>query len=456
MMIPTIGMRKTRGMQGVLKAVMLILWVIGLEAVEVGQAPINYWSGEAGDRFAVLMGEVERGEKRFEGETDRENLEELLRYLEIPVESQVMVYSKTSAQLSRISPSRPRAVYFSDDCYVGWVQGGAVEVLAYDREKGGIFYLLEFRNGGEGIGNSGKLVDVSRPQTCLNCHMRSVTRHVPGGLVRSVFPDRDGMPHFGLGTFFVDEATPLGDRWGGWYVTGDPGEHKHMGNRITLEDKSTREVSHESLVEGNSVIDSLDGYIRTSVYPGGGSSDIVALMVLEHQVRMHNVLTYANLMVRQTEYRSREFYKSLGEAIPDSPEGTLQKVIAHQSREVVRHLFFHDEVELLDFGIEGGEHFANAFLINRSTTSDNRSLKDFRLFERLFKYRCSYVIYSEVFDFLPEILKTEVYRLMYESLDPSKDSPLTNHMSSSEKKRILSILSETKSDLPDYWKAGNE
>lgn len=412
-------------------------------AVDLDNPPINYWEGQPSDRFTQLIEQIQNGSIQYKGKTTQESLKNLLKLLDVPIESQVLVFSKTSAQISRIDPTRPRAIYFSDDCYVGWVQGGQVEILIYDNLKGGLLYLFD-------INSKDHLV--TRPQTCLNCHMRSLTDNVPGGIVRSVFPDPSGMPHFNLGTFFVDHTTPIENRWGGWYVTGDSGENHHLGNIVTKISKD--EEIRESLISSGKQrhVKSIENSIRTDSYLHGGQSDIVALMVLEHQVKMHNTLTYANLMVRQTKLRSDSFHKSLGESIPDEPQGTYKKVLKHQTQRVLKQMFFVDEVALKGSGIEGNEAFARAFLSNKKVSKDGRSLKDFRLYERIFKYRCSYMIYSDAFEFLPIKLKNEIFQQMYDALQPYSGSPLTNHMSQSEKKRIIQILRDTKSDIPDYWK----
>lgn len=413
--------------------------------LDINQSPINYWEGEPGDRFTKLISDVKHGETSIEGDSAQDILTNILNLMEVPIESQVLVFAKTSAQISRINPSTPRAIYFSDDCYIGWVQGGAVEIIVYDKDKGGILYLLDIGERGES-----NEIELNRPQNCLNCHMRSVTKNVPGGIVRSVVPDQQGMPLFQLGTYFVDTSTPIENRWGGWYVTGKLGDQAHMGNEVTYLNAKDQPVV-ESLFEVHKELESLDRIIRTKPYLHGGQSDIVALMILEHQVKMHNILCHANLMVRQTEHRSREFYKNLGESVPLEPTGTLKKVIEHQAQNIVRELFFVDEAPLEIDGIEGSAEFAAAFMKNRKISSNGRSLKDLRLYRRIFKYRCSYVIYSEVFEFLPANLKAEVYRVMHKSLAPFSGSSLTKHMSLSEKKRIKEILRDTKADLPDYW-----
>ena len=427
--------------------VVICLGVLGLRevrAVDLEMAPIRYWDGELNDPFAKLQRRVESGEVSLKSGSTRGVVMKLLEALSIPVESQVMVYSKTSAQNSRIYPKWPRAIYYSDDAYVGWVQGGAVEVLTFDPERGAIFYLLD-----PGVSPGEREPQWSRPQTCLNCHGTTPSSGVPGGLVRSVFPGRDGMPFFQMGTFATDDTSPLENRWGGWYVTGKPGGHRHMGNALAVEEKEGIELV--PMVRNAEYLLDLSEVIDTTPYPAGGSSDIVALMVMEHQIRLHNILNHANLSVRQLDHRTREMYENLGEPIPDEPTGALKRVIASQAEKIVKALLFTDEFPLKGDGVEGNNAFRNAFLRTRRPSEDDRSLKDFRLYERIFKYRCSYVIYSDVFRSLPELVKSEVFRLLHTGLKARNGTGLTGHLSTSERARIFRILGETHPDIPEYW-----
>lgn len=411
----------------------------GVVAVDFELEPINYWEGQARDRFAQLL---EIGEE-WTGGTPQEVLGKILAHLEIPTESQILVYSKTSAQNARITPETPRAIYFSDECYVGWVQGGAIEVMVFDAIRGAMFYLVELDvRRGRVVG------EPSRPQSCLNCHGRTPSGSIPGGLVRSVFAGWDGMPYFQQGSFAVDDSTVLENRWGGWYVTGDPGGHHHMGNAIARENESG--IVLAPIVAGIQSFQDLSAVLNPNAYLGGGHSDIVALMIFEHQVKLHNVLNFANLTVRQLSYRTEEMYRSLGEEVPSEPAGTLKRVIDSQSSLIVRHLLFTDEFPLKGDGVDGNHQFQSAFLKDRIATGDGRSLKDLRLYGRLFKHRCSYLIYSQVFDNLPAVLKNEVWRKLKDGLT-GRGSDLTRHLSSSERKRILQILSETHPALPANW-----
>jgi hypothetical protein len=369
---------------------------------------------------------------------DRTYLKRILNKLEIPIASQVLVFSKTSHQNNRISPNTPRAIYFNDEFYVGWVQGGLVELASFDSELGMIFYTLDPKASYQ--------AQLDRPQTCLNCHAGSRTRYVPGLMVRSVYPDLRGYPILSNGSYLTDHMSPMHERWGGWYVTGYHGDTQHMGNAIA-EEVGT-EVRMDTKSGAN--LRRLEGLFDTRPYLRG-SSDIVALMVLEHQTAMHNALLKAHLAIRQGEYNQRRLYKELGEKLSGTYSGSLASIAESQCNKVVERLLFCEEMEIGDDGIEGDTAFQAGFQHNKKTNAEGKSLKEFHLHERLFKYRCSYMIYSQAFEVLPKQFKDMVYKKLWHALsDEVTDEPY-RHLRDWEKEAIRSILVETKTDLPAYW-----
>jgi hypothetical protein len=371
---------------------------------------------------------------------ERTYLERVLNKLEVPLESQVLVFSKTSHQNGRISPDTPRAIYFNDEVYVGWVQGGLVEFASFDPALGMVFYTLDPRDK--------QAPTLERPQTCLNCHAGSRTRYVPGLMVRSVYPDVSGYPILSNGSFMTDHTSPLHERWGGWYVTGFHGDTRHMGN-VIAEDLGD-EIRMDTAAGSN--ITELGGLLDTRPYLRD-SSDIVSLMVLEHQTSMHNALLKAGLAIRQGEYNQKRLYAELKEILPGTYSGSLASIAESQATRVVQQILFCDEMEIGDDGIEGDVTFQTAFQYNKKTNTDGKSLKDFHLYERLFKYRCSYMIYSQAFEVLPRQFKEIVYDKLWQALTDETPDEAYSHLRDWEKETIRSILVETKSDLPAYWKS---
>ena len=141
----------------------------------------------------------------------------------MPVESQLLVYSKTSLQQRLITPERPRAIYFNDELALGAVHGGVIEIAVQDAKQGAVFYTLETTDDEPRLQRQG---------TCLGCHYSLATLGVPGFFARSVPTAVDGRTLPWLGNATVSHATPLAERWGGWYVTGDVGANDHLGNAL--------------------------------------------------------------------------------------------------------------------------------------------------------------------------------------------------------------------------------
>ncbi|MFI4859421.1 MAG: hypothetical protein ACIAXF_01940 [Phycisphaerales bacterium JB063] len=389
------------------------------------------------DPRAALEAALASGEIVHDGDDNR-FLAQVLEVCGVPVASQVLVFSKTSQQNRLITPSNPRAIYFSDDCYVGFVPGGLIELSDTDPDEGTGFYAFHPRSY-----DTDRPLDV--PVSCLNCHASSRTNHAPGLLVRSVYPDADGFPIGGAGSFVTGHASPLEKRWGGWYVTGEHGTMRHMGNVIAHETEHNAELDMDSGANR----DSLDDLIRTDRYLAPGS-DIVALMVLEHQVEMHNLLTQGAAAVRKQTFRSRRIVDSSGDTPFDPYESdTLMSLVNHRAQRIVEHMLFADEL-VLTAPVRGDRAFLRQFRANRRETDAGHSLKDFELTTRLFRYRCSYMIYARAFDLMPELLKEAVYRELFEALT-GDDTELNGHLDPAEREAILTILRATKPDLPAYW-----
>src|ERR1700730_9934831 len=87
----------------------------------------------------------------------------LLQELGIRADSQVLVFSRTSIQVERISPRTPRAIYFNDDSSVGYVQNGeALELTSLDPRQGIYLYTLDpVKSDKPRLG---------RRDDCLRCH----------------------------------------------------------------------------------------------------------------------------------------------------------------------------------------------------------------------------------------------------------------------------------------------
>ena len=408
-------------------------------AVDLDREPINYGSADAHNAVERLLERLDAGQARLTWEDKHGYLPSLLRELNVPTSSQMLVFSKTSLQRHRINPRTPRAVYFADDVYVGYCQKGDVlEVTAVDPQLGSVFYSLNQKK-------SAQPQFKRQADNCLICHASSFNQGYPGLLVRSVFADGLGLPLLASGTFRIDHTSPLKQRWGGWYVTGTSGKQTHLGNMIVRGNPRPEDIDNSANVN----VTKLDRYLNTSPYLTP-HSDIVALMVLEHQTEMHNRLTRANFLTRVALRDEAEFNKALGRPADYRSDSTLSR-IKNAGEPVVKYLLMGEEAELTD-AVKGTSPFAEEFMKRGPRDRRGRSLRDLDLKRRLFVYPCSYVIYSEALDALPSPVRDYVLRRLWEVLTGADTSKDFAHLSSEDRRAILEILRETKPDLPQYWR----
>jgi hypothetical protein len=252
---------------------------------------------------------------------------------------------------------------------------------------------------------------------------------VPGHLVRSFETDEDGVVDLASGTSQVNHRTPFEERWGGYYVTGTHGNQTHRGNLIgkAAFEKQKTDPNHA----GN--LKELSKFINADKYKSPGS-DIVALMVLEHQTHMHNYIARLNFeaTIAMKTYGHVNYLKSIVEGF-------------------VRYTLFAEEAPLTA-KVTGTSSFQRDFEKVGPRDSKGRSLRELELTSRMFKYPCSYLIYSEAFESLPSPLKEKIYARLFDVLTGKDTSETYEFLSSETRRAILEILAETKSDLPDYWK----
>lgn len=397
------------------------------------KAPILYSRTTAKDAAHALGERLRRGEIKINRHDAWTVLQSVLKELGIPFESQVMVFSKTSKQNDLIGPQSPRVIYFSDNAYVGYSVGGSLEISAIDPRLGPIFYLLDPHV------EATHPLTFQRDESCLNCHGGTFTPGVPGVLVRSVFPGPEGHPLMSQGSTVVDTTTAFSARWGGWYVTGSHGTHRHRGNVTAIE---RPDQSYEMPFEKGANVSDLSAFFDTSRYPRS-RSDIVALMTLEHQTSVQNILTRANHSALRAMHMQTCLQKELGEPVQNQPIGSARRIIDHGAEDVLRALLFHEEAALPAGGIEGAEDFQTAFASQARRSSDGRSLKDFQLRTRLFKYRCSYMIHGLTFQHLEPHLKKTVLSQLERILMEKKITPTFAYLGKAERGHILRILQDT-------------
>jgi hypothetical protein len=407
--------------------------------VPYSEEPIKYLSDRVNDPVAKLQERIDRGQAKLEFEPEHGYLKSVLKLLEIPVSSQTLVFSKSSFQYRKISPRTPRALYYNDNVYVGWVKDGhSVEISSFDPDQGAIFYLLEQQP-------SDQPAFVRATLDCTQCHVAPGTRGVPGVLVRSIYTKPTGTQATNTRSFVTGHDSPLSERFGGWYVTGTHGRQTHMGN-VFAQDREHPERIDSSA--GANIVN-LAGRFPTRPYLST-HSDLVAHLVLAHQTQMHNLITLTNFQTRLALHA--ESGKNQGKAGPARIlSEAARKQIERPAEELVRYLLFADEVPL-DEPVAGTSGFAQEFTARGLRDPQGRSLRDLDLVRRMFKYPCSYLIYSEAFDALPGPARDYVYRRLLEILRGPSDPPGFTRLSADDRKSIFEILLATKQGLPDSWR----
>ena len=414
----------------------LCLWRTGVEASpRYEDAPVFCSDSEARDPLPALIASINDKSITVDRSSDKAFVRDLLRLFEIPVESQVLVFSKTSFQNRLISPEHPRALFYSKDVYLGWVPGGSVEIITNDPELGPVFYVLNIHDN---------VLTPKREASCLDCHGSSRTHDVPGMLVRSVFPADDGQPILSNGSTLVDHSTPLDQRWGGWYVTGDHQDRSHQGNMIfeRLSDGSARMVQDQGRILAD-----LDGIFDTRRYLTN-TSDIVALMVLEHQAMAHNAIAKAQLNTRLRLHQNQAIAELL-QLKPGELTETSQRVLNGLAENLLDVMFFYDELPLSKNVLGQSGAFKEAFEKQAGVGSEQDSLYTMDLVQRLFRYRFSYMVYAEAFaDLPPSFLRIFFTKLgdVLTADDPDGDKYADIEIE--ERLAIARILHKT---LPREW-----
>jgi len=386
---------------------------------------IQYSRGSTNDRAARLAERLDRGALTLApGATLQGVLPELLSLLDVRIDSQMLVFSKTSVQAARISPEHPRAIYFNDDVAVAYVPGAPVlEIAAVDPVQGAIFYTAS-------LDDSGKAA-IARGHACLACHQGPNTAGVPGMYVGSVIPGPTGAPLQDESAIITDHRTPFRDRWGGWYVTARRGEERDRANAVAANPAEPGTLVRDSRQN----LSSLAALVKLSPYLAP-TSDIVALMTFEHQTQFTNLVT-------RIGWEARIGAQSTAAAQTSTLDGDIE--------ELVGYLMFAGEAPLKE-AVEGVSSFTRTFSERGPRDRRGRSLRDFDLRTRMFRYPLSYMIYSAAFDALPPPVRDRVYRRLYDALSGADRRTAYGETAAADRLAAIEILRETKPDLPGYWR----
>ncbi|HYE74336.1 MAG TPA: hypothetical protein VEF04_13440 [Blastocatellia bacterium] len=426
-----------------ISTIALVIWLFligfGLSKTAAQQDArlTEYEKSQATDPIAQLQQKIDSGQVKLDYEPQFGWLQSVLQQLGIAKESQILTFGKTSFQAPLISPRKPRAIYFNDKVSVGFVRTGDVlEFASLDPNQGVIFYTLDQAPSRE--------PSFQRRDSCLQCHMNPATLNVPGLFIRSITAERTGMPVNRGPSFVTDHRSPLKERWGGWYVTGTHGAQRHMGNTYVqsgddanfLYDKDTQNQT------------SLRGRFTLEEYYSP-YSDIVALMVMEHQTRMTNLLTLAKWEARKDASKLRELLNKplINRKQTNEEEEDIQSIC----EQLIAYMLFADEAQLIE-SVKGVSGYAEWFAKQGPFDGQGRSLRQFDLNKRMFQYRCSYLIYTDSFDNLPIEVRAYVYQRLWDILNGKDSSHRFDYLPQKEREAIRDILIATKKGLPGYWK----
>ncbi len=399
---------------------------------------IQYRTGPLTDPVSRLITRLQSGDVRLQFEGSQGYLRSLIEALNVPVESQIAVFSKTSLQKDRIEPRNPRTIFFNDSVAVAWMSGGFIELASHDPQRGIIFYTLPQQPSDRPA--------FQRRDDCLSCHFSDHSLGVPGMMIRSMFTSPGGRPLliFG-GSSVVDHRTPIEERWGGYYVTGVTGATRHLGNAMFTEE----DESHpQSAVTAKTLqLASLESKFDTRNYLWP-YSDAGALMVFDHQMHMHNLITRVGWEIRAGQYDVQ--HKQVVDMVT---------VLRQAAEELVDYLLFVDEAPLAapiggGHGLSGraSSAFSEKFAAQGPRDRKGRSLRDLDLQRRLLRYPCSYLIYSEAFDALPSEAKDAIYERMWRVLSGGMQDRRYARLSRDDRRAIVEILRDTKKGLPGYFR----
>lgn len=344
--------------------------------------------------------------------------------LKLPIDSQLLVFSKASLQGRLVDPSSPRALFFNDRAVLAWVRDAELlEAAVHDDRAGVVFYTLTQRRTERPV--------FKRELRCLGCHMTGDTSGVPGLLMFSTTTDTGDRPLMAT----TDQRSPIAERWGGWFVTGGSGRAPHLGNQVPALD--ARRSEDVATVDG---LFDLDGYRTTS-------SDVAALLTFSHQTQMINLLTRASW-----EARAADPALHPGAAATQDQGQAVATLMSGVAGEVVDYMLFVDEAPLpAPFTSRSG--FAQRMSASGPRDRQGRSLYELDLTRRLMKYPCSYLVYSPAFDALPPLAKEPIYRRLWQVLSGDAREPRYSSLSQADRRAIVEILKDTKPDLPAYFTA---
>lgn len=407
------------------------------DRIPFGKKPVDYFSKQVNDAVSMLDKRLTAKTKTLKYEQPHGYLKDVLKQLNVPVESQLLVYSKTARSPNLVKPQSPRAIYFNDEVSVAWIpEAKELEFTALDASKGVNFYTLSQvvsetpkSAATEVLGDTA--TRFLRRDRCLACHAGRSSLQVPGLLVRAFQTDAAGKPLFGFSQ--VTHLKKIADRFGGWFVSGSPQGLFHRGNLInrTDNDRAKSQPGFRASVDNLSSLTAIDKYATNT-------SDWIAHLVFTHQMHGLNLMIRANLEAKLG--RRSDVEEQLVKYLVFAEAASLD--VATRARS--------DRAQL-DAAIKSSA-YATWFQKQGRRDSQGRSLRDFDLDTRTFRYRLSFLIETRLFDQLDRDCQARIYRRLWEGLTSQELQLAFAHLDAKEKQAIIEIVIATKPKRPDYWK----
>jgi hypothetical protein len=381
------------------------------DRVLYGRNPVDY-SGTAADDV------VARLSKRGPISVDRERvsrsgyLQQVLDVLDVPVESQLLVFSKTARVQPPVSPKSPRAIYFTDEVMIGWTPTSReLEISAIDPVKGAIFYSVKQPRDEHESPATNTGIRFERRDNCLSCHASRSTLEVPGLMLKSFVTDRVGRPLNGFSHISHDSAYER--RFGGWYVTGSPTGLVHRGNLFGQESiaRNRDEPGFQAVMRAPVPLANPDGYLA-------GTSEIVAHLVFTHQMEGINLITRVGMEARLN-------------------------VRSDAEDRLIRYFVFADEPSLNVPIDRTASAFATVFESNPAADSLGRSLRQLDLKTHLLKHRLSWLVAHRSFAALPDDCRKRLVSRLRDGLQTGLPDEDFGHLPEQERLQTLAIAEST-------------
>jgi hypothetical protein len=237
------------------------------------------------------------------------------------------------------------------------------------------------------------------------------------------------------------------NRWGGWYVTGQWEGPRHRGNALFVNDKSLGlQVTDQDTDFGVGMPD-LSEIIDTEPYLVP-TSDTVALMVMEHQNLVHQRIAGAFVESRIALWNDPNYMS--GEPIMEE----TARVLDEHVDSLLEAFLFKDEASLAEHKIGKGSPYREVFEERGVYDSEGRSLRELDLKDRMFKYRLSYMVYSDAFKFLHDQVRERFWERIREIMNQPAGSGQYPELGDEERAAILAIVEETIWNAPDGDETG--